>query len=69
MSNDREGMAAEFLSALVAQGRTVVTILQSEQYEGLASWSRGGDLCAAVPGPCWGGDARGGERSLCPALA
>ena len=36
---DREGMAAEFLSTLVKAGRTVVTILQSEQYQGLASFS------------------------------
>ena len=35
---DREGMAAEFLSTLVKAGRTVVTILQSDQYQGLASF-------------------------------
>jgi hypothetical protein len=39
-------MAAEFLATLVAQGRTVVTILQSEQYQGLASFS---DVGAFVP--------------------
>jgi len=39
---DREGMAAEFLAALVAQGRTVVTILHSTQYEGLSSFTEVG---------------------------
>ncbi|HEU5367487.1 MAG TPA: hypothetical protein VFU69_03445, partial [Ktedonobacterales bacterium] len=39
---DREGMAAEFLATLVKAGRTVVTILQSEQYHGLASFSEVG---------------------------
>jgi hypothetical protein len=39
---DREGMAAEFLATLVKAGRTVVTILQSEQYQGLASFSEVG---------------------------
>ncbi|MGO8948214.1 MAG: hypothetical protein ACLQUY_11245 [Ktedonobacterales bacterium] len=41
---DREGMAAEFLAALVAQGRTVVTILHSNQYQGLASFTEIGDF-------------------------
>lgn len=41
---DREGMAAEFLAALVAQGRTVVTILRSNQYEGLTSFTEVGDF-------------------------
>src|SRR5215831_4025189 len=36
---DRESMAAEFLATLVKAGRTVVTILQSDQYQGLASFS------------------------------
>jgi hypothetical protein len=39
---DREGMAAEFLAALAAQGRTVVTILRTNQYQGLASFSEVG---------------------------
>jgi len=39
---DREGMAAEFLAALVAQGRTVVTILRSTQYQGLSSFTEVG---------------------------
>ncbi len=41
---DREGMAAEFLAALVAQGRTVVTILHPNQYQGLASFTEVGDF-------------------------
>jgi len=39
---DREGMAAEFLHALAAQGRTVVTILRSNQYQGLDSFTEVG---------------------------
>ena len=41
---DREGMAAEFLAALVAQRRTVVTILHANQNQGLASFSEVGDF-------------------------
>ena len=41
---DREGMAAEFLATLVAQGRTIVTILHSNQYQGLASFTAVGDF-------------------------
>jgi transposase len=41
---DREGMAAEFLATLVAQGRTVVTILHANQYQGLASFTEIGDF-------------------------
>jgi hypothetical protein len=41
---DREGMAAEFLAALVAQGRTVITILRSNQYQGLDSFTDVGDF-------------------------
>jgi hypothetical protein len=36
---DREGMAAEFLAKLAAEGRWVVTILRTEQYRGLESFS------------------------------
>ncbi len=43
---DREGMASDFLHQLVAQGRTVVTILKSKQYAGLASFT---DVGAFVP--------------------
>ena len=39
---DREGMAAEFLHALAAQGRAVVTILRSNQYQGLDSFTEVG---------------------------
>ena len=46
-------MAAEFLAALVAQGRTVITILRSNQYQGLTSFTEVGDfvpLCRDRPG-------------------
>jgi hypothetical protein len=43
---DREGMAAEFLYHLANTGRTVVTILKSNQYAGLASFT---DVSAFVP--------------------
>ncbi len=39
---DREGMAAEFLNQLVKEGRTVVTILRSTQYQGLGSFTEVG---------------------------
>ena len=39
---DRDQMAAEFLAALVAQRRTVVTILHANQSQGLASFSEVG---------------------------
>ena len=35
---DREGMSAEFLAALASEGRTVVTILRTDQYTGLESF-------------------------------
>ena len=35
---DREGMAAEFLAALANEGRTVVTVLRTDQYSGLESF-------------------------------
>ena len=43
---DREGMAAEFLHHLVKEGRTVVTILKSNQYAGLVSFT---DVGTFVP--------------------
>jgi len=43
---DREGMAAEFLATLAAEGRAVVTILRTEQYGGLESFS---DVGAFLP--------------------
>jgi hypothetical protein len=43
---DREGMATEFLASLHAQGRHVVTILQTNQYRDLSSFS---DVGAFVP--------------------
>jgi hypothetical protein len=45
---DREGMATEFLAKLHAQGRHVVTILQTNQYRDLSSFS---DVRAFVPLP------------------
>lgn len=41
---DREGMASEFLHQLAAQGRTVVTILKSNQYAGLTSFTEVGEF-------------------------
>ena len=43
---DREGMATEFLASLHAEGRTVVTILQTNQYQDLTSFC---DVGAFVP--------------------
>jgi len=43
---DREGMATEFLARLHAEGRTVVTILQTNQYRDLTSFS---DVGTFVP--------------------
>jgi hypothetical protein len=43
---DREGMAAEFLAKLAAERRWVVTILRTEQYRGLASFT---DVGAFLP--------------------
>jgi hypothetical protein len=43
---DREGMGAEFLATLVAEGRTVITLLRSDQYTGLDSFT---DVGAFVP--------------------
>jgi hypothetical protein len=39
---DREGMATEFLASLHAEGRRVVTILQTSQYRDLTSFSEVG---------------------------
>jgi len=39
---DREGMATEFLASLRAEGRRVVTILQTNQYRDLSSFSEVG---------------------------
>lgn len=43
---DREGMAAEFLAALKKAGRTAVSVLRTDQYVGLDSFT---DLGAFVP--------------------
>jgi hypothetical protein len=41
---DREGMAAEFLAALASEGRTVVTVLRTDQYTGLESFREVGEF-------------------------
>jgi hypothetical protein len=41
---DREGMAAEFLATLASQGRTVVTVLRTDQYAGLESFREVGEF-------------------------
>ena len=40
---DREGMAAEFLAQLQQEGRQVVTLLRSDQYEGEGSFEQVGE--------------------------
>jgi len=50
---DREGMAAEFLAKLVKEGRTVISILRTDQYTGLDSFTDIGDfipLCISPEG-------------------
>ena len=41
---DREGMAAEFLAALASKGRTVVTVLRTDQYSGVESFREVGEF-------------------------
>jgi hypothetical protein len=41
---DREGMAAEFLATLRAAGRTVVSVLRADQYDGLESFTEVGSF-------------------------
>ncbi len=41
---DREGMAAEFLAKLVKEGRTAISILRTDQYTGLDSFTDIGDF-------------------------
>jgi hypothetical protein len=40
----REGMSAEFLAALAGEGRTMVTILRTDQYAGLESFQQVGEF-------------------------
>ena len=40
---DREGMAAEFLAQLQQEGRQVVTLLRSDQYEGEKAFEQVGE--------------------------
>jgi hypothetical protein len=41
---DREGMAAEFLATLASEGRTMVTVLRTDQYSGLESFREVGEF-------------------------
>jgi hypothetical protein len=41
---DREGMSAEFLAALAGEGRTVVTVLRTDQYTGVESFREVGEF-------------------------
>ena len=41
---DREGMAAEFLAQLSREGRTIVTVLRTDQYAGLGSFREMGEF-------------------------
>jgi hypothetical protein len=41
---DREGMAAEFLAQLSREGRTLVTVLRSDQYTGVKSFREVGEF-------------------------
>jgi hypothetical protein len=41
---DREGMAAEFLATLAGEGRTVITVLRTDQYTGLESFREVGEF-------------------------
>ncbi len=41
---DREGMSTEFLATLQAMGRTVVTVLRTDQYRDLTSFTDVGDF-------------------------
>ena len=41
---DREGMAAEFLATLRAAGRTVISVLRADQYDGLESFTEVGSF-------------------------
>jgi hypothetical protein len=41
---DREGMAAEFLATLASEGRTMVTVLRTDQYSGLETFQEVGEF-------------------------
>ena len=41
---DREGMAAEFLAMLAGEGRTMVTVLRTDQYTALESFREVGEF-------------------------
>ncbi len=48
---DREGMAIEFLASLQAAGRTVVTVLRTDQYRDLASFTAIGEFVPQLQPP------------------
>jgi len=50
---DREGLAAEFLARLKSAGRTVVSVLRTDQYTGLDSFASAGCLCAFADRLAW----------------
>lgn len=50
---DREGMATEFLATLQTAGRTVVTLLRTDQYHDLTSFTAGPHLCSPHDRPAW----------------
>ena len=41
---DREGMSAEFLATLASEGRTMVTVLRTDQYTGVESFREVGEF-------------------------
>jgi len=53
---DREGMAAPFLRDLQALGYTVITLLRTDQYDGLESFSEVGPFVPASARSAWAGD-------------
>jgi hypothetical protein len=50
---DREGMAAEFLAQLQQEGRQVITLLRSDQYEGEESFTETRRMAALALQPTW----------------
>jgi hypothetical protein len=66
---DREGMAAEFLAALASEGRTVVTVLRTDQYTSLESFCEVGEASPVTNGSTGQGHPRGGAGALRPTIA
>ncbi len=61
---DREGMAASFLKDLAEAGHTVVTLLKTNQYEGLSSFTHVGTFVPLTGFPQGSGHPRGGTSLL-----